>query len=87
MCIFLCLIQVNVKMHITLMNMLLFLIDVSIISKGPVSQHFYWLFGWKLKNHSKNQKYQVKYVKKRGQVTTPIRKQTNDEKHFLFPWP
>ena len=46
--------------------MLLFLIAMCIISKGPVSQHFSWLFGWETQKTLKNSEISGKIaIKKR----------------------
>ena len=59
-----------------------------IISKGPVSQHFWGPVGGKLKKHSKNQKYQEKYqVTKKRLGDRPYFEKKNYEKQIIISWP
>ena len=61
---------------------------VCIISKGPVSQHFYWVFGGKFKKtaQTKSQKYQEKYQVKQGGgwILKKLEKKIMRNKLFVF---
>ena len=72
--------------YLRLKKILLFLIAVRIISKGPVSQHFYWLFGGKLKTKLKKKigkiMKNIRLRKEAGWLPQVWKK--NDEKQFFL---